>query len=217
MAETVKLHLLHDAEHLADSVRALCAIDCRFLDIVNLYGVPSLRASQPGLESLLMIVCEQFLSLHAAAAIWERVHARLTPFSAAQVLAVPTDELLALGLSRAKARSFHQIAARVHSGTFDFVGLEICSEVEVRQRLCALPGVGPWTADIYLLSALQAMDAWPSGDLALRVAVQDLLKLESLPLIKDMTHHATPWRPYRAVAARLLWSHYRGLKGLKQA
>jgi DNA-3-methyladenine glycosylase II len=211
------MRCLANPQELQQATLALCDLEPRFQSIVAQHGVPSLRASKPGLEGLLGIVCEQFLSLQAAAAIWARVRACIEPFEAAQILQLSAEDLLKLGLSRAKAKSFHKIAQRVTSGAFDFDGLPQCSQAEVTRQLCALPGVGPWTADIYLLSALGAVDAWPAGDLALRVAVQNLLALSQLPSIKEMAVHAAPWRPYRSVAARLLWSHYRGLKGLKQA
>ena len=202
---------------LETSVAALCKIDARFHAVLDLHGLPSLRTSPQGLEGLLMIVTEQFLSLQAAAAIWVRVRKRLEPFNAETISSLPAEALVSLGLSRAKARTFHETAKRVLNGELDFTALETHDEENVVQQLCTLPGVGPWTADIYLLSVMGASDAWPCGDLALRIAVHDFLKLDNRPEIKHMPQLAEAWRPHRAVAARLLWSHYRGLKGLKQA
>lgn len=202
---------------LKTSVVHLCKIEPRFGPILDLHGMPSLRTSPQGLEGLLMIVTEQFLSLSAAAAIWARVRKAIEPFDAATILNFSADELLSLGLSRAKAKSFHEIAARIIDGRLNFSAYDDLDEDIIIEELCALPGVGPWTADIYLLSVMGASDAWPAGDLALRIAVHDFLKLDNRPEIKDMPRHAEAWRPHRAMAARLLWSHYRGLKGLKQA
>ena len=179
--------------------------------------MPSLRSSPQGIEGLLMIVTEQFLSLSAAAAIWARVRKAIDPFDAEIVLKFSADELLGLGLSRAKAKTFHETASRALDGRLDFASYDELSEEDIAKKLCELPGVGPWTADIYLLSVMGAADAWPAGDLALRIAVQDFLELSERPEIKDMPRLAEAWRPNRAVAARLLWSYYRGLKGLKQA
>jgi DNA-3-methyladenine glycosylase II len=195
---------------LETAVSTLCSLELRFAKIVEQHGIPSLRSSPQGLEGLLIIITEQFLSLKAAAAIWARLKVRLGHCDAASVLACSTHELLSLGLSRAKAKSFH--AAATHDLKFEGLDAE-----EVTGKLCAIPGVGPWTADIYLLSVLGAADAWPAGDLALRISIQDFLKLERRPEISEMTALAESWRPFRAVAARLLWSHYRGLKGLQQA
>jgi DNA-3-methyladenine glycosylase II len=198
---------------LENAVTALCAVEPRFAAVVKIHGVPSLRVSPQGLEGLLIIITEQFLSLKAAAAIWVRLKQRLGECDPETVLACSGDELLALGLSRAKVKSFHAVAA----SQMDFHGFAALDERTITQKLCALPGVGPWTADIYLLSVMGAADAWPVGDLALRIAAQDFLKLEARPEISEMTALAENWRPNRAVAARLLWSHYRGLKGLGQA
>lgn len=208
---------LTNSADLKTSVVHLCKIEPRFGPILDLHGMPSLRTSPQGLEGLLMIVTEQFLSLSAAAAIWARVRKAIEPFDAATILNFSADELLSLGLSRAKAKSFHEIAARIIDGRLNFSAYDDLDEDIIIEELCALPGVGPWTADIYLLSVMGASDAWPAGDLALRIAVHDFLKLDNRPEIKHMTYHAEAWRPHRAVAARLLWSHYRGLKGLKQA
>lgn len=210
------MRLLNSAD-LEASTAQLCKIEPRFHAVLNLHGLPSLRTSPQGLEGLLMIVTEQFLSLQAAAAIWERVRKAIDPFNAEMILKFSGDELLSLGLSRAKAKSFHEIAMRVMDGQLNFSEFDELSEDAITQQLCALPGVGPWTADIYLLAVMGASDTWPAGDLALRIAVHDFLKLDNRPEIKEMPLHAENWRPHRAVAARLLWSHYRGLKGLKQA
>lgn len=204
------MHRILTFEELANSVAALCEIEPRFKPIVERHGIPSLRVSPQGLEGLLMIITEQFLSLQAAASIWARLKWRLELCEAATVLACSESELISLGLSRTKAKSFHAAA----KSNLDFADL---NETEIAKRLCAIHGVGPWTADIYLLSVLGAADAWPKGDLALRIAIHDFLKLNKRPEISEMTSLAVNWRPHRAVAARLLWSHYRGLKGLEQA
>jgi DNA-3-methyladenine glycosylase II len=204
---------IRSISELESAIANLCAAEPRFEVIVQKHGVPSLRVSPQGLEGLLMIITEQFLSLKAAAAIWARLKLRLGECDAATVLSCTSGELLALGLSRAKVKSFHAVA----TSQMDFHGFAMLDEKTISQKLCTLPGVGPWTADIYLLSVMGAADAWPVGDLALRIAAQDFLKLEARPEISEMTKLAENWRPWRAVAARLLWSHYRGLKGLQQA
>ena len=208
---------LFNRSDLEQSLMQLCKAEPRFRSILDQHGTPSLRISPQGLEGLLMIVTEQFLSLQAAAAIWAKVRKCIEPFDAETISKRSSEELLGLGLSRAKAKTFHEAARRVLIGELDFFTLEKHDEENVTKQLCELPGVGPWTADIYLLSVMGSADAWPAGDLALRIAVRDFLKLNDRPEIKDMVSLAENWRPYRAVAARLLWSHYRGLKGLKQA
>ncbi len=176
-----------------------------------------MRQADAGLVGLLMIVTEQFLSLAAAAAIWNRVVLAIQPMTAETLLAVDAEQLKSLGLSNAKVRTFHAVAEAVLSGTLDFDLLATLDNPAVHATLCRLPGIGPWTADIFLLSNLQRADAWPVGDLALQAAAQDLLALGERPLPKAMQAIAEPWRPNRAAAARLLWAHYRSLKGLTQA
>jgi DNA-3-methyladenine glycosylase II len=125
--------------------------------------------------------------------------------------------LLSLGLSRAKAKSFHGLAAAVQTKALDFKHLATLDDEAAQKYLVALPGIGPWTADIYLLSSLQRADVWPWGDVALQAAAQNLFALRARPEKKKMIALAEPFRPYRSVAARLLWSHYRSLKAMPQA
>ena len=211
------MNRLRNLAELENAIHELCLKEPRFGKIVDRHGVPSLRSSPEGLEGLLMIVTEQFLSLKAAAAIWSRVQKRIGIFTSQNIVGCSAEELLSLGLSRAKAKTFHEAARRVAEGTLDFAAFNNLDEHGVIKQLCGLSGVGPWTADIYLLSVMGATDAWPTGDLALRISIQDFLKLETCPEIRQMTALAETWRPHRAVAARLLWSHYRGLKGIVQA
>ena len=206
-----------DEEQLAKAVASLCRKEKRFGAVVKQHGLPSLRASAGGLESLLQMVTEQFLSLAAAAAIWKRLHHRLQPHHPAIILDCPQEELVALGLSRAKAKSFHGLAKAVASGSLDFTALENMDDVTAHKTLVALPGIGPWTADIYLLSVLQRPDAWPWGDVALQAAAQHLFDLQKRPDKLAMLALGQKFQPHRAVAARLLWAHYRGMKQMSQA
>jgi DNA-3-methyladenine glycosylase II len=202
---------------LQKAVDWLCRKQPRYTAVVKQYGVPSLRAGAAGLPALLQMVTEQFLSLAAAAAIWKRLEARLSPFDTAKVLSCDQQELVALGLSRAKAKSFHGLALAVASGGFSFGALDTMDDASAHTALVALPGIGPWTAEIYLLSVLLRQDAWPWGDVALQAAAQDLFGLEARPGKSEMLALGEGFRPYRAVAARLLWAHYRGLKRMSQA
>ncbi len=204
-------------EQLEQAITTLVNIEPRFATVQQMHGTPSLRSGDAGLAGLLMIVTEQFLSLGAAAAIWKRLHAAIQPFEASGILLFQSEDLVALGLSRAKARTFHAAAEAVRNGELVFGNLPDLSDDLIHTKLTALPGVGPWTADIFLLSCLGRCDAWPAGDLALQAAAADLFSLKSRPVPAQLTELAKPWRPHRAAAARLLWAHYRGLKGLKQA
>lgn len=198
---------------LEAAVAWLVAVEPRFATVVARHGLPSLRQVQPGLGSLLRIVTDQLISLKAGAAIWARIEAALPLIDAEAVLALPQENLKALGLSTAKARTFHAAARAFAEGGYE----DGLPQEEQLRRLTAIPGIGPWTAHVYLLTACRAADAWPAADLALQKAAFDLFSLESVPGSAGLTRLADPWRPRRGAAALLLWSHYRGLKGLSQA
>jgi DNA-3-methyladenine glycosylase II len=206
-----------DQAKLEKAVKALSRTHPEFRAVVKQHGLPSLRASEGGLSGLLQMVTEQFLSLAAAAAIWKRLSDRLTPLTPTSVLACPQEELVGLGLSRAKAKSFHGIASAILVNTFSCATLATMDDTTAHKSLVALPGIGPWTADIYLLSVLLRCDAWPWGDVALQAAAQDLFQLDARPGKAEMIALGERFSPSRAVAARLLWAHYRGLKKMSQA
>lgn len=157
------------------------------------------------------------LSLKAADAIWRRLEEELHPFEPEILLRKRETSLMKLGLSRAKAKTFRAAAKAIHSGDLDFERIGDMKDEDVLNVLTAIPGIGPWTSEIFLLACLGRSDVWPSDDLALQVAVQNLFELRSRPNARHMQELALPWQPWRAVAARLLWAHYRFLKGLPQA
>jgi DNA-3-methyladenine glycosylase II len=199
---------------LAAAVESLSTLEPRFAGVVARHGLPPLRHAEPGLESLLRIVTDQLISLKAGEAIWSRLATQFDHFAPETVLRTSLEALRALGLSGAKARTFHAAADAFSAGRFTNIG-EL-SEEEVQQRLLEIPGVGPWTANIYLLMVMRAADAWPAADLALQVAAQDVLGLGERPSTRRMMELGQAWRPYRSAAALLLWRHYRALRGLPQ-
>ena len=198
---------------LEAAVAWLVGAEPRFAAVVARHGLPALRQVQPGLGSLLRIVTDQLISLKAGEAIWARIEAALPSLDAEDVLALPQESLRALGLSTAKARTFHAAARAWGARGWDG---ELPQE-ELIRRLTSITGIGPWTAHVYLLTACGAADAWPAADRALQKAAFDLFSLDRLPGSPDMNRIAAPWRPRRGAAALLLWSHYRGIKGLAQA
>jgi DNA-3-methyladenine glycosylase II len=207
---------LESDDDIKTSVAGLLAIEPRFARIVDSHGLPPLRRMDDGLESLLRIVTDQLISLKAGEAIWRRIEQELKPFEPTRISRMRETSLMKLGLSGAKARCFKSVAKAVTDRSFSFEGLHKLSDTEVLTTLMALKGIGPWTADIYLLSAMGRADAWPVGDLALQVGVQHLFEIPERPSPRHMASLAESWRPWRSVAARLLWSHYRGLKGMSQ-
>ena len=204
-------------QDIAEGVAYLVGRDSRFEQIVARTGLPALRLSEPGLPGLLRIVTDQVLSLKAAETIWRRLERELHPLDPPAILRRRHATLMKLGLSGAKARSFHALARAAASGAFAIDSLHEHGDDNALALLMSQPGIGPWTAEIYCLSCLGRADIWPAGDLALQLAVADLFTLPSRPASRQMIAMAEPWRPWRAVAARLLWAHYRSLKALPQA
>lgn len=201
---------------IAAAVTQLVVLEPRFAAVLRAHGHPPLRRANASLEGLLRIITDQLISRQAGIAIWRRIEARLAPFEPAMIARKRGASLMKLGLSGAKARSFKAVAAAVAEGRLDFATLAKLPDEEILRELTALDGIGPWTADIFLLTAMGRSDAWPAGDLALQAAAQHLFDLGARPSHKELIQIAERWRPWRSVAARLLWSHYRGLKGISQ-
>lgn len=172
-------------------------------------GTPLLRQSEPGYRGLAQIVVSQQISTVAAAAIWRRVEAGLGVVDAKVVHAVDDAALIGFGLSRPKVRTLKAVAAATVSGTLPLASLADHPIDEAREMLIAVSGIGPWTADTYLLFALGHGDAWPAGDIALQEAMRLGLALDSRPNTERATELAEGWRPWRGVAAHLLWAYYR--------
>ena len=172
-------------------------------------GLPPLRRREPGFEGLARIIVGQQVSVASADAIWARCETGIRPFTP-QVIAKMSDEALrAVGLSRPKVRTFRAIADAANHGRLNFGTMHHNSEDDIYASLTAISGIGPWTADIFLIMCLGRRDAFAAGDLALQIAAQDASNLNERPTAKQLLELAETWRPWRAVAARLLWSHYR--------
>jgi DNA-3-methyladenine glycosylase II len=199
-------------DDLAAAVAELSRRDGRLGLLAARHGV--LRRMEPGLASLLRIVTDQLISLKAAAAIWQRLEDGLPMGDANSLAAASEDRLRGFGLSGGKARSFRAIAQAVVSGALDVQALRLLDDDTALKRLQSIHGIGPWTAQIYLLMALNRSDGWPAEDLALQLAVQDLYGLPGRPSPAAMRAMAEAWRPWRGAAAHLLWRHYRDLRGI---
>lgn len=197
---------------LDDALATLLKLDPRLVPIMKITGTPALRQRAPGFAGLATIVCGQQLSTSAAAAIWGRVSAAFDPFDPHAILKARTDRLGRLGLSAAKIKSLKFIARELAN---ERLNLDVLAEQDAdasHHALTQLPGIGPWTADIYLLFCLGHGDAWPAGDLAIQEAMRIGLGLAARPTVKQMGPLAEIWRPVRGAAAHLWWSYYRVLK-----
>lgn len=176
-------------------------------------GRPPLRRRAAGLEGLAAMVVSQQVSTASAAAIFARLGAALVPFDAATLAAAPDAVLRAVGLSTGKVLTLRAVAAAMAEGRLSLDRLAELPADEAAARLTAVRGIGPWTAQLYLLSCLGHADAWPPGDVALEEAARLALALEARPDRIALARIAERWRPNRAVAARLLWGYYRARKG----
>jgi len=189
------------------------ALDPALGSILEAYGQPHARTRPQGFESLLKIIVQQQVSLASAAAIWDRLATGLQTVMPERVLAHDIEALRGFGLSLPKARYAHALARAVASGELSFDMLAGQDDETAIEALVAVKGIGRWTAEIYLLTALQRPDMWPAADIALMASAQDVKGLPSRPNAKEMVTLAESWRPWRTFAARLLWHHYRHTRG----
>jgi len=205
------LHLNSQAD-LEEAIRALLKQDPRLQPVFELAGMPALRRREPGFAGLAHIICGQQLSTASAAAIWARLTSAFDPFHHDAVRRARADRLGRLGLSAAKIKTLKNLAREIAA---ERVNLDVLADEEAdaaHHTLVSLHGIGPWTADVYLLFCLGHGDAWPAGDLAVQEAVKIGLELTTRPTAKEMAPLAEPWRPMRGAAAHLWWSYYRAMK-----
>jgi DNA-3-methyladenine glycosylase II len=205
------LHLETQAD-LEDAIAALVAQDPRLKPILEVAGMPALRRREPGFTGLAAIICGQQLSTASAAAIWTRISAAFDPFDHDALRRARAGRLGRLGLSAAKIKTLKNLAREIAS---ERLNLEVLGNEDAdaaHHTLTSLHGIGPWTADVYLLFCLGHGDAWPAGDLAVQEAVKIGLGLKARPTAQQMAPLAEPWRPLRGAAAHLWWSYYRAIK-----
>lgn len=193
---------------LKEGVAALVGSCAHLARVHALAGDPPLRRRPAGFKGLARVIVGQQLSIASAGAIWQRLEAQVRPFTTESLLAAPDKDLRLAGLSAGKIATLRGVAESVTNGSLDLDALKRARECLIHAKLTALKGIGPWTADIYMLFCLARADAWSPGDLALQVAVRDAFALEARPDQALMIEIAEAWRPWRAVAARMLWSYY---------
>ncbi|MGL4397107.1 MAG: DNA-3-methyladenine glycosylase family protein [Hyphomicrobium sp.] len=199
-----------------DAAIAALVVACPMMRTVHARrGAPLLRDYAADFSGLARIVVGQQLSAESAAAIWRRIAAVHDPLTADTVARLTDDEFRALGLSSGKTRTLRALAASIGEGLVNLEALPHLDDDGVRAALTGVHGIGPWTADIYLLFALKRADVFPGGDLALRLAVQRLKRRRTPLTERDVVTIAERWRPWRAAAALMLWADYSGEKARK--
>jgi DNA-3-methyladenine glycosylase II len=214
-----KKRLYHPAPPIADEAGLLEAAErLRAKDpeligrLIAIGGPPPLRRREAGFAGMAAIIVAQQVSTASATAIFGRLQARIVPLEAAEIAKATEEDLRACGLSNAKIRALRAVAQAIAEDGLDLVGLGALDAEDAHNALVAVKGVGPWTADVFLLFCLGHPDAFPAGDVALQEAAKLALNLKRRPDAERLERIAERWRPLRGVAARMLWAYYRGVK-----
>lgn len=193
---------------IARGLEKLIAQDLRLKEIARIAGPLPLRRRPADFEGLAQIVTAQQVSVASASAIFQRVKALAEPLDARALNGLTDEDLAGAGLSRPKIKTLRAVAQACHQG-LDLEGLATCPAEDAHARLCTIKGIGRWSADIFLLFCAGHPDVFPSGDLALQIAVGAALNLPGRPAAKEVDTIAEAWAPHRAIAARLFWAWYK--------
>lgn len=204
---------IFDQTTFQTALEELSRIDPDLGRIIREYGPPPMWQREQGFATLLRIILEQQVSLASARAVFEKLSQALTPFSPQNFLKFSDDELKSCGFSRQKTAYGRYLAQAIVEGSLDLAELSELADETVKARLMKIKGIGHWTADIYLLMALGRPDIWPAGDLALIKAVHQLKGFSAKPPADKLARISQIWKPWRAVAARLLWHFYLSERG----
>lgn len=193
---------------LERAVAVLAADHAEFAVVYEKYGVPPMWDREPGFATLLQIILEQQVSLASAKACFDKLAALLGEVTPERFLTLSDVELKAIGFSRQKITYSRYLSDAIMEHRIDLGSIHTLPDDEAREELVKLKGIGAWTADVYLLMAMLRPDVMPRGDIALHAAYQKLTSAEKRPGSDEFIEIAERWRPYRSVAARLLWHFY---------
>ncbi|HZS47361.1 MAG TPA: DNA-3-methyladenine glycosylase 2 family protein [Blastocatellia bacterium] len=193
---------------LKRGLKHLSSVDPDLGQVIKQIGPPPMWERDPGFPTLVHIILEQQVSLASARAAFNKLQAAARPLTPERFLEFDDAELKEIGFSRQKAAYCRSLAQSILDGEFDLARLHEKDDSEARSEMIKIKGIGPWTADIYLLMALRRPNIWPGGDLALVVAIQKIKKLNSRPTPQEFQALGEKWHPWRAVAARILWHYY---------
>jgi DNA-3-methyladenine glycosylase II len=197
---------------LRQAVRTLAANDPALAASVERFGPPPLWAREPSFATLVHLILEQQVSLASALAAFDRLRIATGEVTPGGFLGLDDRTLREIGFSRQKTGYARDLAIALTDG-FDLAALDRMTDDEVRRSLIGLRGIGRWTADVYLTMCLLRPDVWPHGDQALATGAVELLGLSERPTFDELEALAERWHPYRAVAARIIWHHYLGVRG----
>lgn len=193
---------------LAKAAKQLARRDKDLASVFERLGPPPLWARRPGFPTLVHIILEQQVSLASAASIFRKLKKNVVPFHPERMVHAGDAYLRSLGLTRQKSAYCLHLAESMIDRRLNLSRLGRMSDEEVKTVLMEVKGIGPWSADIYLLMALGRADIWPASDLALAIAIMKLKQLATRPNSNQLSEMAQAWRPFRSVAARMLWQYY---------
>ena len=195
-------------ETLRAAADELAIRDPHLRAVIEEHGYPPLWGREPGFPTLVKIILEQQVSLASAQAAYVKLSQELGQLTPESFLTLNDDKLKQIGFSRQKTRYCRILAEAILTGTLELCELETKNTEEVFEALIGLKGIGPWTAGIYILMALRRPDVWPRGDLALLISMQEVKMLDERPSNEEAATIAELWKPWRSVAARILWHSY---------
>jgi DNA-3-methyladenine glycosylase II len=193
---------------LLKGISYLVKIDTDLAKVIFDLGNPPLWSREPGFPTMIHIILEQQVSLASARAAFIKLEGSVGQLTPERFIEFTDGELKGIGFSKQKTLYCRELSKSILKGELDLGELSSLDDTSARAELMKLKGIGPWTADIYLLMALLRPDIWPSGDLALAKAAQKIKNLSSIPTPEVLDEIAVQWVPWRAVAARVLWHYY---------
>ncbi len=200
--------IIRGMEEIEAGLAALARIDPRLLPVIEAAGPVPLRLAEPGFAGLAQIVVSQMVSRASASAVWARIEGLGIAITPADYRALSLEQALGCGLSRAKAATLASLAEATHRGEIDLLAVRELPAAQAIAALTALKGIGPWTAEVYLMFCGGHADIFPVGDVALRAAVGHAFAIDPRPDQRRVAALAEAWAPWRSVAARLFWAYY---------
>lgn len=202
------MHIIRGEADIQEGLEALLKLDRRLQQVASEVGPLPLRLVEAGFAGLAHVVVSQSVSRASAEAIWGRICASGEPLTARAYAAFHPEAWREFGLSRGKAETLSRVALAVNDGSLDLQALGQEAPESAMARLTSIKGIGPWTAEVYLMFCVGHADVFPSGDVALQAAVAAAFGMEKRPQAKELALEAANWSPWRSVAARLFWALY---------
>ncbi|MBY0478116.1 MAG: DNA-3-methyladenine glycosylase 2 family protein [Chitinophagaceae bacterium] len=203
----------------ADNFQTYCDLvskkDKHLKGIIQEHGYPPMWTRKQGFETLILTILEQQVSLAAAFAAYKKLKAKIGAVTPAKILAMSNEELRECYFTRQKQVYAKELAIAVTSKKLQFKKLPLMTDEDIRTQLTSIKGIGNWTTDVYLMHALQRTDLFPLGDIALVNSLKETKKLDPHITKDEMLAIAEPWRPYRTIAAMILWHAYIKKRNLK--